>query len=467
MHNRNYLTTITIVFLLIATTWSCRKADKLDTSSSLMLSFSTDTVMFDTVLTTVGSVTRRLIVHNQNPSKVAFSVQLGGGASSSYRINVNGTPTYNLQNIEIPGNDSLFIFVKVTVNPNDKNTPFIVSDSLLFLTNGNRQSIQLAACGQNADFNIERTLKGNQVWDSLKAHVIYGYLRIDTGARLTIMPGVKVYLHKKAYLAVSHEATLIISGQWEHPVRIQSDRLDTYYRDLPGQWNGIYLERGSKNNSLSNAVIKNGYYGLVIDSLVTGADPKVTLDGVIIQNMVYDGIYAYSTSITAQNCVLGSCGGASLRIEKGGNYNFKQLTVGNYWGASVRSSPALVLSNYTYDSLGGKVSYNLNANFGNTIVYGAETDEIGLDSVATAGFSFMFDHALLKTTVKVSNPFHYLECVVNKDPMFIDVEKSDYAIDSISPAIGKGVPMGVTYDIRGTFRPPAPALGAYEYLKKN
>ncbi len=468
MHRKNFLVLILVSLCIITGSPSCRKADKIDSNASLVLSFSTDTVMFDTVLATAGSITKRLLVYNHNSNKVVVSrIQLGGGDASMYRINVDGNPASSVQDIGIAGNDSLFVFVKVTVNPNDNTTPFIVSDSIVFTTNGNRQLVQLAACGQNADFNISKTLKGNQVWDSLKAHVIYGFLRVDTGASLTILPGTKVYLHKKAYIAVSHEATLNINGQWEHPVRIQADRLDPYYRDLPGQWDGIYLERGSKNNSLSNTVIKNGNFGLLIDSLVAGSNPKLSMDGTIIQNMLYDGIYAYSTSVVSINCIIGNCGRAALRIEKGGSYDFRQLTVGNYWSASVRGLPSIVLSNYTYDSVGKKVPNDLvKAYFGNAIVYGSETDEIGLDSVAGTAFSYMFDHAILKTSLRTTNPGHYLECLINKEPMFLDVFKCDYAIDSLSPAIGKGVPMGVINDIRGTLRPASPALGAYEYFKR-
>ena len=467
MHYTNRSIQIIASLIILASSWSCRKSDKVNSSPSLMLSFSADTVMFDTVLTTVGSVTKRLLVYNHNKNKVVVSqIRLGGGSASMYRINVDGQAAYNIQNVEIEGNDSLYIFVKVTVNPNNKSTPFIVSDSIVFMTNTNRQMVQLAALGQNADFNIGKTLKGNQIWDSLKAHVIYGFLRIDTGASLTILPGTKVYLHKGGYLAVSDQASLTVSGQWEHPVRIQGDRLDTYYRDLPGQWQGIYLERGSLNNFLSYAVIKNGNYGLIIDSLITGSGYKLTMEGTIIQNMVYDGIYAYSTSVQSENCIIGNCGGAALRIEKGGNYDFKQLTVGNYWSSSVRNTASLILSNYSTDTSGRQIPYGLAANFGNIILYGTETDELELDSTGLAGFSYLFNHALLKTSLKVGNANHYQECLVNKDPLFLNVQTYDYEIDSMSPAIGQGVPMGVSNDIRGILRPTSPALGAYEYYKK-
>jgi hypothetical protein len=78
----------------------------------------------------------------------------------------------------------------------------------------------------------------------------------------------------------------------------------------------------------------------------------------------------------------------------------------------------------------------------------------------------MFNHAILKTSMKAGNPYHYLECLVNRDPLYLDTDKYDYEIDSTSPAIGTGVPMGISNDIRGITRPASPALGAYEYFKK-
>lgn len=469
MQLKNLKFILPVLMILLAAATSCRKNQKTDSNPALTLAFSTDTVLFDTVLATVGSVTKRLMVYNNNEGKLVVSqIRLGGGSSSMYRINVNGTPSTMVENIEIPGKDSIFIFVKVTVNPNNLSTPFIVSDSILFTTNTNLQAVQLAACGQNADFNINKTLKGQHVWDSLKAHVVYGTLRLDTGSLLTVMPGTKIYLHKKGRISVSNLASVKMNGTWNHPIRIQSDRLDEYYRDLPGQWDRIILERGSIGNSISNTVIKNGNYGIVIDSLPPGSEPKLNMDGVIIENFVYDGIYAYATSIVSTNCVIGNCGGAALYVEKGGSYDFRQLTVGNYWTASVRSNPSIVLKNFTYDSVGAKIPGDLvKAFFGNIILYGTETEELGLDSTGGAMFSYMFDHAILKTTFKLGNQSHYLECTANKDPMFTDIQKFDYSLDSLSPALGKGAPMGVTYDIRGNLRPSAPALGAYEYLKKN
>jgi hypothetical protein len=448
---------------------SCRKKDKVDDSPGLNLSFSTDTVFFDTVFPTIGSITQRLVVYNQHKNKVSISsIRLAGGTASSYRININGEPATSASSVEIPGEDSLYVFVRVTIDPHNESTPYVVSDSLEFVTNGNYQQVKLVAWGREAIFYRDAQLNGNVVWDSLKAHVIYGSVRVDTNASLTMLPGTRVYFHKDAYLAVSHQSTLKINGNLEHPVRFQGDRMDPFYKDLPGQWGGIYLEKGSRDHEIEHAIIKNGMFGLAVDSMGSGTSPMLNISNSIIQNMVSAGIYAYGTSINSVNCVLGDCGGNCLAVYYGGTYDFKYLTIGNYWFSSVRHAASVYLSNYSYDSLGNKVNSPLSkADFTNAIIYGGNDDEIELDSVVATLFDYKFDHAILKTRLKTSYPVKYISCLVNKDPVFVDPSKLDYRIDSISPAIKMGKDLGIPFDILGNERGTEPALGAYEYVKKN
>ena len=378
------------------------------------------------------------------------SIQLAGGSGSMYKLNIDGISADLVKDIEVAGKDSLFIFVRVTVDPNNQGNPFTVSDSIMFLTNGNQQKVQLLAWGQNADFYRNKSLQGNIVWDSLKAHVIYGSLRVDTGASLTIMPGTKVYFHQKSSLAVSYGASLIIAGNLDHPVRFQGDRLDPFYRDLPGQWDGIQIESGSRENQFNYAILKNGSLGLYVDSIGSSTLPTLRMDNTIIQNMSSDGLLAYGSYVESTNCLINNCGGAAIDIINGGSYDFRQLTVGNYWTFSVRYSPSIYLSNFTYDTLGNKIPHPLTkAYFGNTIISGSETEEIGLDADPAADFEYTFDHCLLRTLKSTADPLHYTECLVNQEPGFVDIPNYNFEIDSISPAIDKGIPMGVPFDIKG------------------
>jgi hypothetical protein len=460
---------IPLVIITLIAISSCKKKDKIDSNPALKLTFSTDTVFFDTVFTTVGSVTQRLMVHNYNASKVLVSsIRLGGGSNSVFSLNIDGTSASSVSDVEIAAHDSIFIFVKVTVNPNNQSNPLVVIDSILFNTNGNLQKVDLVAWGQDAYFYRDKRLTGNVTWDSIKPHVIFGYLRVDTGASLTIMPGTKLYFHKSAYLAVSHLSTINVNGNLDHPVRFLGDRLDPFYRDLPGQWDGIYLEKGSHDNVINYAIIKNGNFGISVDSAVNSFLPMLKIDNTIIQNMIGNDIYAYATNVLSTNCVLGDCGRAALVLDFGGSYDFRQLTIGNYWGNSVRLDSALYLSNYSFDNLGKKIFNPLtNAYFGNIIVYGALDDELSLDRDASMAFNFMFDHCLLKTHKSISDPSNYITCIVNKDPGFVNVLTYDYQIDSISPARGQGNPfVGVPTDIMGRPRIPSYDLGAYQYVPK-
>ena len=81
-----------------------------------------------------------------------------GGNASSFKININGMPTSEADNITIDANDSIYVFVSVTINPNTAKLPFIVSDSILISYNGNSKFVQLQAYGQNAHFFTNKQL---------------------------------------------------------------------------------------------------------------------------------------------------------------------------------------------------------------------------------------------------------------------------------------------------------------------
>ena len=77
--------------------FSCKK-DVLITDPSAKLEFSTDTVIFDTVFTTVGSITKQLKVYNTHKQPIIISnIYLAGGSNSKYRMNVDGIPGTSIQ----------------------------------------------------------------------------------------------------------------------------------------------------------------------------------------------------------------------------------------------------------------------------------------------------------------------------------------------------------------------------------
>ena len=112
---------IVIIAILIGLT-ACRKPTHFSDNESLKISFSTDTVTFDTVFTSIGSSTRQLMIYNNNNENLKIgSIRLEQGNQSQFSINVDGQSGYKFSDVEIYSKDSIYVFVRVTINPNDQN----------------------------------------------------------------------------------------------------------------------------------------------------------------------------------------------------------------------------------------------------------------------------------------------------------------------------------------------------------
>ncbi|HLL44615.1 MAG TPA: hypothetical protein VK369_15805, partial [Segetibacter sp.] len=198
-----YLPLIFVIGLLILIAYSCKKASFINSPNALS-SFSTDTLHFDTVFTTTGSVTKLFKIFNQNDQKLRLSqIRLMNGASSPFKINVDGTQGVSFSNIELEPNDSVYVFVSVTINPNATNLPFIVRDSILVNYNGNNKFLQLQALGQNAHFFRNQRITSDTIWKSDLPFVIVNGLSVDSNVTLTIDKGCKIYCHANAPFIVN------------------------------------------------------------------------------------------------------------------------------------------------------------------------------------------------------------------------------------------------------------------------
>jgi hypothetical protein len=198
-----YLPLIFVIGLLILIAYSCKKASFINSPNALS-SFSTDTLHFDTVFTTTGSVTKSFKIFNQNDQKLRLSqIRLMNGASSPFKINVDGTQGVSFSNIELEPNDSVYVFVSVTINPNATNLPFIVQDSILVNYNGNNKFLQLQALGQNAHFFRNQRITSDSIWNSDLPFVILDGLSVDSNVTLTIDKGCKIYCHANAPFIVN------------------------------------------------------------------------------------------------------------------------------------------------------------------------------------------------------------------------------------------------------------------------
>src|SRR5882757_2136354 len=189
-----------VVFLVLSA--GCRKNDFI-TSPNAVIRLSTDTLFFDTVFVSTGSVTEFVKIVNGNNQRLRLSaVRLMGGSGSYFHLNIDGASGPERDNIDLEAGDSLYIFVAVQIDPRSDSLPFIVQDSIEVAFNGNTEFIQLQAYGQNAHFLRNAVLTGSTVWDNRLPYVILGGLRVDSNALLTISPGAKVYFHADAPMLV-------------------------------------------------------------------------------------------------------------------------------------------------------------------------------------------------------------------------------------------------------------------------
>lgn len=446
--------------------FSCEK-EKFITDSSAKLTFSTDTVFFDTLFTTIGSVTKRFTVKNPHDQKIRISnISLGRGEDSDYRLNINGIQNNQVSDIELAANDSLFIFAEVTIDPNNTNNPMVIKDSVIFETNRNRQDVKLISWGQDMHL-IKGEVLQTQTWTADKPYLVYNSALIDTGAVLTIEPGSNIHFHRNSrfYVAGSVQA----NGTLEEPITFQGDRLEDDYKDIPGQWDGIWLMAGSKNNQFDHVTIKNAIIGVQVDTLENTTAPTLSLSNSQILHMTYAGIYAQGTTIKAHNCVIADCGSYALALTLGGSYEFYHTTIANYWFGSTRSTPSVVLNNYYTDVNDNLVPRDLEqAYFGNCIIYGNKENEIVFDSNPAAQFNYSFNHSLLKRAPLPDTSGNMYNAVLfNQDPKFVNRQAYNFQLDTLSPAINKGDPViGLNFpsDLNGNSRTmdAAPDLGAFE-----
>ena len=225
-HITKYLLLSILLYLGVS---SCKK-ESFTTSGQVEV--NTDTLWFDTVFTKVTtrlplSVNKQILLYNPNNESIRTSIRLGGGLSSHFRLNVDGEPGYDFNEVEIFPNDSIFIFVEVHPGPNNNNptyNPLIIQDSILFSTNGNESKTMLIGWGQDAHYIFRDSIELDTTWANDKLPiVVYGYCYVKPEAKLTIEKGVKVYFSPRSWLFV--EGKLDMKGTKDEPIVMQGARL--------------------------------------------------------------------------------------------------------------------------------------------------------------------------------------------------------------------------------------------------
>ncbi len=503
---------------------SCRK--DFDTKpSNGQLEFSKTTVYLDTVFTNTSSSTYTLKVYNRSNDDINIpSIALGKGDNSKYRIMVDGMSGRDgkgkhFENVELLAKDSMYVFIEATAGIADANpTDFLYTDKILFDGGTNQQSVDLVTLIQDAYFIYpQRTqnpdnsytyeglplsstnprltsfpldesdpINGNELhFNNTKPYVIYGFPTVPNNKILEIDPGARVYFHSESGIIVADNASIHVNGAQstttalEKEVIFEGDRLEPGFADVPGQWFSIILTDGSTDNRFKNLTIKNATVGLFVQN---NDGTTVEIENTQIYNSSVAGILARTGKINGRNIVISKAGQYALACTLGGNYDFTHCTFANYWSGSSRQSPTVLLDNTYNDGETLFIADLVQANIRNSIIFGPNNIELGLNKNTLKSFNYSIQNTLIKfndinnqfgnnplyTPLKdVSNANLFSNNQTTNDPKFKNTNKNNLRILLGSAAIAKG---NNTYliptDADGITRTPAstPDLGAYQHL---
>lgn len=438
------------------------------------LRFSTDTLRFDTLFSTVGSTTAWLKIYNPNDKKIVVSsIYLREKEHSVFRFSVDAMQGDVFYDVEIKPKDSLYVFVELTAPWQNALEPVRLEDAIVFETQHDVRQIVLEAYSWDAIIWKAKRIQTDTLLQAERPYLIYDSLVIEEGATLRINPGVELYFHDMA--TVLSYGSLQARGTAQDPIVFRGDRLDMAFTDFPydyypGQWYGIYLAGNSYGNCLEHTIIRGAYYGIIADSSCLDR-PKLHISRSEIFNMVYSCLYSIHSHLRVDNSLLANSGSYTLLL-LGGDAEFVHCTIANYQSLVLREeAPALAMVNFTSSQDKKKYYYPLKkADFVNTIVYGSHVSELGFGLTEEVEAQLFFRNCLLRNQdvlpMELSRNVRY-----NQSPEFKSIGKDyryDFHLNETSSAIAladSSYTRLYSMDLDGKERDlsvPA-AIGAYAY----
>jgi len=481
------LTVLLAIGVLVASLPSCTLEEDFFTDSNAEVRLGVDTLRFDTVFTEVGSATQSFKLFNPYNQPLNLKrVSVENDAGGRFRINVDGRSGDEITEVFMPPNDSIYVFVEVTVDPDDdvSISPFIFEGRVVVEATEQRQTVILEAFGQNANYlpaNRDRANfgfltcdLGQVTFDDPKPYVLYGSLVIDS-CTLNLPPGTELYVHgglvnsptfgvfNDGLIIVQGLGRLNIMGTAEEPVLIAGDRLEEEFLAVGGQYSGIRLGAGTGPHSISHARIRNGIVGVFVDSLA-----RLNINNTEISYTSSAGIIGYAANVSGSNVAIHSNGGGAVQAILGGRYRFDYSTFVNYGSRN----PAVILTNGFQVSNSEFYVNQMDATFRNTIIFGSLNDEFALGDFDVPDLlDYQLTNCILKSTdVPVDRMEFSDRCTTCFFPprdsaMFANTLVDSFQLDSLSFAEGKALPIfGIDKDLIGNDRDATmPDVGAYEY----
>jgi hypothetical protein len=496
------------ILILLTVLLSCRK-DFDYAPGNGKLEFSQDTVFLDTVFTNIGSATHLLKVYNRSNDDILIpNIHLAGGPGSSYRLNVDGQAGTDFQEIPLLARDSLYVFVETTfdISPLQTDT-FLYTDAIVFDGGAREQRVALVTLvkdaiflypGRNPDGSRETVLLGrnedgisvavpgfelqdNQLlFSNDKPYVIYGYASAGAGQQVRVAAGARLYFHKDSGLFIGEGASLLVEGrlsqdlgQMEQEVVFEGDRPESDFKNVAGQWGGVWLGAGSGNHQIEYLSILNATVGLLAEGSATLGPSGLLLRNTQIKNSASINLHAVNIDTRAENLVLGNAADAALRCEGEGPFNFTHCTIANYWSQGPRTGPAVQLA-------APAQGIPQQTRFTSCILAGNNARELRF-SGDSGQFATIFSHCTLRFEdtggVFASDPLYdfndpakYPDTLLNLENDFLNTAGQDYRIGFDSGGIGKADSLeaqNIPLDLAGVERVINPDVGAYQAMDRN
>lgn len=465
---------------------ACDDTERFTTDTGAVLAFSSDSIKFDTVITTIGSSTRSLKVYNRNDRGVRISrVWLEKGSATCFRVNVDGvflapSSGASVSGLELYGSDSLMVFAEVTIPEKNQNEPFEMTDRLCFqLESGVVQAVTLQAIGQDAYLWKGKVIAQDTILSAGRPYLIYDSLSVAEGARLTLNAGVQLYFHDKADLLVHGQ--LLAEGTLDAPVVFRGDRTDNLfdylpYDNTPSRWGGVRFFAGSKGNILRYADIHSASYGILCDSSSV-EDSKLLLENSILHNIGGDGLKAINCNLTVGNTQISNTLGNCVYLI-GGSSEFIHCTLAQFYPWEAVRGQALYLSDNYFSASVPLVK----AHFYNCLITGYADDVIlGSLEEKEQKYDYLFANSLLNTPAVTDDP-RYRNCLFEPDQKekycirekgFVKFDTKNYLYDFAPDSCSAALQLADTvyslrypFDRRGVsrFAGVRPAAGCYEYV---
>ncbi|HET8861087.1 choice-of-anchor Q domain-containing protein [Marivirga sp.] len=429
------------------------------TSEPIILTFSTDTLQFDTLFAERLSITKRLKIKNLSNKAVNISSIALRNQSQDFQLTLNGRTQSSFADQLLLAEDSLLLLVSANIDQGNQDNPFVIRDYLEITNQEITQSVVFEAWGQNAHYISDSILVCDTRWSANKPYVLTGIIQVDSACTLNIESGTKIYSAPETFIII--DGTLQAEGNLENPILFTNDRLDEPFASSPGQWGGIVFLENSKDNFIKHTTIKNALFGLNLNIFNPDNEPDLTMENCFVGNMAISSVISLNSDFAALNSVFYNTASGTVSHTGGGSAFYTHCTIANYFNTN-RESPAALFSDSAFDNNENEIIAPISIQLVNNIIYGRITEEIRFLEAQEGNLNLSFSHNLFRSSIALLSENNSIR---NQGPEFNDISANDFRLKSTSPAINAGLSTDISTDIQGQTRGNMPDIGAYEFIE--